>query len=196
MKRILALLLLIGAFNVRAYEEMYEATAAGEIEVKTLPARKAMTADGSGAYFDGADSVFMKLFRYIDRNNVSMTVPVESEVAENRMRFFVGADDKSRSLTNADDVILAEVPEQTVVSMGLRGGYTKDTYDRGVAALKAWVETNKADWATNGEPYAVYWNGPFMPGFMKKSEVHWPVESLHPEKQKSSPTSDAAVPRG
>lgn len=196
MKRVLGLLLLIGAFNVRAYEEMYEATAAGEIKVKTLPARKAMTADGAGAYFDGADSVFMKLFRYIDRNNVAMTVPVESEVAENRMRFFVGADDKDRALTNATDVVLTEVPARTVVSMGLRGGYTKDTYDRGVAALKAWLETNKADWASDGEPYAVYWNGPFMPGFMKKSEVHWPVKSLRPDPAASPASPDAPAPRG
>jgi hypothetical protein len=27
-----------------------------------------------------------------------------------------------------------------------------------------------------GEAYAIYWNSPFVPGFLKRYEVHVPVE--------------------
>ena len=182
LNRFFVLPLLAAGLNAAAYESMYEATPPGDIEVKTLPARTALVATGGGNYFDGADGVFMKLFRYIDRNKVEMTIPVESEVDANRMRFFAGAADKTRALSNTAEVAVETLPERTVLSVGIRGGYNQDAYEGGVETLKAWLEKHGDEWAADGEPYAVYWNGPFMPGFLKKSEVHWPVRALPPAK--------------
>ena len=84
---LLASLLLAGllatapAESAMAYEAMYPRTDAGSVELKTVPAVKALQADGDGTYFKNDDSTFMKLFRYIDRNQVAMTVPVEAEVS-------------------------------------------------------------------------------------------------------------------
>ncbi|MEY5012255.1 MAG: hypothetical protein RLZZ253_3394, partial [Verrucomicrobiota bacterium] len=36
------------------------------------------------------------------------------------------------------------------------------------------------------EPYAVYWNSPFVPGFLKHSEVHIPLTPAS-ERSKSVP---------
>ena len=44
------------------------------------------------------------------------------------------------------------------------------------------AEKNK-DFEPAGECYGVYWNGPFIPGFFKRSEVHLPIR-----KKNSSPT--------
>ena len=40
--------------------------------------------------------------------------------------------------------------------------------------LKAWL-AKRTDVKAAGEPYAVYWNSPFVPFFLKQSEVHIPV---------------------
>jgi hypothetical protein len=38
-----------------------------------------------------------------------------------------------------------------------------------------WLERHADQWEAAGEPYAVFWNSPFMPGFLKRSEVHQPL---------------------
>ena len=40
--------------------------------------------------------------------------------------------------------------------------------------LEVWLSKNK-QFSQNGDAYAVYWNGPFVPGFFKRSEVHIPI---------------------
>ena len=44
-----------------------------------------------------------------------------------------------------------------------------------VSELEAWLASQNA-WRAAGAPYAVFWNGPFTPWFMKRFEVHVPVE--------------------
>jgi len=67
------------------------------------------------------------------------------------------------------------VPERTVASMGFRGGYSEENFQEGRAALMAWVKS-KAFLHPAGEPFAVYWNSPMVPGFMKTFEVLVEVE--------------------
>jgi len=175
MKNIAIAVLVLLAMRSAAYQSMYEATTPGEVEVKEIPRLKALQASGEGDYFKAGGSVFMKLFRYIDENKVNMTVPVESDVAANRMRFFVGTKDQKRELTNTKSVVMVEQPERVVASVGIRGGYTRENYDEGLKRLNSWLEERAGESKTNGAPYAVYWNSPVMPGFLKKSEIHVPV---------------------
>lgn len=173
---------LVGVMTVSslATEAMYEPTAPGVIEVKKLPERTALSSDGSGNYFENDDAVFMKLFRYIDSNKIAMTVPVESEIDGNTMRFFAGDDASKRTLTNSANVTVIKVPESRVASIGIRGSYTKESYETGLKALEKWLEDHKAEWRRTGKPYAAYWNSPFVPGIFKKSEIHIPVEAVAP----------------
>jgi DNA gyrase inhibitor GyrI len=71
-------------------------------------------------------------------------------------------------------VKLAETPARLVASIGVRGSYSRENFDEALAKLKAWLDT-RPDLAPQGEPYAVYWNSPFVPGIFKHSEVHIPV---------------------
>ena len=177
MMRCVYLALLLLALPAMAYESMYPRTGVEVVDAagKELPARRALAARGSGTYYQSADGVFMKLFRYIDQHQVAMTVPVEADVDANRMRFFAGADAKERALPDTDAVSVTNLPAVTVVSAGLRGSYTKEHFDEGRAMIKAWLEKHGDQWQAAGEPYAVFWNSPFMPGFLKRSEVHQPV---------------------
>jgi hypothetical protein len=50
-------------------------------------------------------------------------------------------------------------------------------YDEALGKLRAWLLSHP-EAKIIGEPYAVYWNSPFVPFFLKKSEVHLPVQLL------------------
>lgn len=159
------------------YESAYAPTPAGAVEIKTIPPQTALAAQASGDYFQQADPLFMKLFRYISSNQVAMTIPVEADISGAGMRFMAGKAGE-RPLPDTADVRVLHRPEQTVVSIGLRGGYSKSAYEKGLAKLEHWLELRAGDWEAAGTPYAVYWNSPFVPGFMKRSEIHIPVRPV------------------
>jgi len=103
-----------------------------------------------------------------------MSVPVEASASTNEMLFLVGSDDSGRALASGKGVTVRTLPEVTVASIGLRGGYSRKNYEKGLARLRAWLAAQPG-WQAEGEPYAVYWNSPFMPVFLRKSEIHLPV---------------------
>ena len=73
-----------------------------------------------------------------------------------------------------DGVKRKVVGERVVDSIGIRGGYSKESFENGVQKLREWLKTQlKVEGA--GEPYAVYWNSPFTIWFLKRAEVHLPV---------------------
>jgi hypothetical protein len=162
-----------------AYEHAYEKTPVGTIEVKELPAVTALSASGPGAYFSNSGSPFMTLFRFIQKNEIPMTVPVEADVDVNRMRFFVGPSRERGDVAADAGVQVQRLPARTVVSMGLRGSYTQKRFEHGLREVRAWLERQES-WTADGQPYAVYWNAPYVPGWFKRSEVHVPVRPVTP----------------
>ncbi len=76
-------------------------------------------------------------------------------------------------------VVVLTRPEQLVVSHGGRGGYSRSHFEEARAAARAWLAT-RPDLVADGPAYAVYWNSPFMPGFLKRYEVHIPVHPAIP----------------
>jgi effector-binding domain-containing protein len=154
------------------FESAYTKTPANKIEVKTIPQSLTLEAIGDDeSYFTSANRSFGKLFRYIKKNKVRMTTPVEAEIEENMMRFYVGKKDGNKELTNNEQVRVAEKSKRMVVSIGLRGSYTKERFESGKAKLNQWL-TKHTEYEPVGDFYAVYWNSPFCPGFLKRSEVH------------------------
>jgi hypothetical protein len=164
----------------------------GEVIIKTYPThRMARAAPGKGA-----DGMFMKLFRHIERNEISMTAPVVlGWPAENAaegggdaagkqpatqgpesMAFLYGKPTLGAAGADpADPVVLVEdVPETVVVSVGLRGSYDEATMNRGLERLRAWLGEHP-EWTVAGAPRSLAYNSPFVPGFAKYSEVQLPV---------------------
>jgi len=164
----------------------------GEVIVKTYPAhRMARAAAGKGA-----NGMFMKLFRHIERNEIAMTAPVVMGwPAENAaegggdaagkqpatqgpesMAFLYGKPTLGAAGADpADPIVLVEdVPETVVVSVGLRGSYDEATMNRGLERLRAWLGEHP-EWTVAGAPRSLAYNSPFVPGFAKYSEVQIPV---------------------
>jgi len=160
--------------NAMSYESIYPRTPVGTIEIKKLPARTTLVASAPGDAFKDRGASFMKLFNYIKQNQISMSVPVEASASKNEMVFFVGASSPSQTLPSTNGVSVKTLPETTVASIGLRGSYSRENYDDGVKRLAAWL-AGQSEWRANGQPYAVYWNSPFVPWFMRKSEIHMPI---------------------
>lgn len=161
-----------------AYEAHYPATPPGTIEVKTLPAGRVLEAEGDHPGVSGQNGAFRTLFRYIKKNDLSMTVPVESAQEPPRMRFFVERE-RTGDLPAGDGVTVLELPPRTVASLGVRGSYSEGNFREAVGRLEAWLAAHP-EWRAAGDPYAVYWNGPLVPGFLKRSEVHLPLAAQSP----------------
>ena len=179
MVKKLVVLLFMGVFCMAetsgAYEAAYPKTPKGTIEIKTIPAAKLMVAEAPGGYFDRSNDLFMRLFRYISANDVSMTVPVEAQIEKAQMKFYVGSGDSAKNLSEQAGVTVVNLPERTVASIGIRGSYTKEKFETNRDRLAAWLRENPR-YRAAGDAYAVYWDAPFVPWFMKHSEVHIPVQ--------------------
>ncbi len=172
------LLLLMAPFlpsSVSGVEEAYPRTSPGNIELKTLPAARWMRTESSKDYFASDNGLFMRLFRYIDSNKIPMTAPVEAGISPGTMVFYMDAASAKRAdLAETAQVKLSSVPERRVAAVGIRGSYSRENYEEALAELRAWL-AKRTDVRASGQPYAVYWNSPFVPFFLKQSEVHVPV---------------------
>lgn len=156
--------------------EAFDKTTPGEIEIKELPAGRLLESKTEGDYFEQSGQLFRPLFSYIQKNGISMTTPVEAQIAPGKMYFWVAEDQKEKAADGNANVKVIDVPKRKVASIGARGSYSKANFEEAQATLLQWIETNDAI-KPIGDPYAVYWNGPFTPWFLKTFEVHVQIEN-------------------
>jgi effector-binding domain-containing protein len=171
------------------YESMHEKTPVGEITLINLPERTALEARTDKSYFSEDNGLFRKLFRFINQNDISMTTPVEADINPGKMRFFVGNKDLSQKIKSSDQVKVLIIPSRKVVSIGIRGGYTQKRFKENLLRLNKWLDSNTT-YESDGEPYGVYWNGPFVPGLLKRSEIHIPIRPA-----KNQPNENSSKPK-
>lgn len=162
----------------QATEQAFQPTAPGEIEVKQLPQSTLLVTGGEQSYFDGSSQLFRRLFQFIKENEVSMTTPVKADIDPGRMYFYVGGEDLDKHLVDAGAVQVIVEPQRTVMAIGVRGGYSQGNFVEARARLLERLATS-TEWQRSGDAYAIYWNGPFVPGFLKKFEVHVPVQATN-----------------
>ncbi|MEM6258230.1 MAG: heme-binding protein [Planctomycetota bacterium] len=153
-------------------------TPVGEIEVKQYPVYRAAVIDDQT---DGSQGgMFRPLFNHIQREDIAMTVPVEMTYDSNEqasMAFLYRTPDMGTLGRDTDDarVVVKDIAEQTAVSIGVRGRYNDDNYNKALDKLNAWLEANPK-WKAVGEPRFLGYNSPFVPGFMRYGEVQIPIE--------------------
>ena len=167
--------LIITSGELIAYESIHEKTSVGTIKILKIPERLALETQSDSAYFEADNGLFRKLFRYISDNGISMTTPVEAEIKPGKMRFFVGEKDKVKPIRSSSVVEVKKLSPMLVVAIGIRGSYSEDRFRKNEKELMSWIKKNEKYEAT-GNAYAVYWHGPFVPGFLKRSEVHVPIK--------------------
>lgn len=155
----------------------------GDVIVKTYPAHRLARVRSTGR---GGDGSFMKLFRHIERNEIAMTAPVEMEMATDdrgraeadttSMAFLYGSPETGTAGPDpADpDVLVEDVPELTVVSLGVRGSYQEKRFVEFTGKLEAWLAEHP-EWVAAGPPRTLAYNSPFVPGVLKYAEVQIPV---------------------
>ena len=167
---------LLITLDASAYEAAFKKTPVDQIEVRTLPAARLIAVEAQGSYFDHSNGLFKQLFSYISDNDISMTVPVEGQLDSAQMRFYLGQDapDAPR---DTDAVRVIEVPSRMVASIGGSGSYGESNVGAARQRLESWL-ADQEQWAADGEPYAVFWDGPFTLWFMKRFEVHIPLQPL------------------
>ncbi len=167
---------IIPSFASATEGEAYARTAPGQIEVKELPAARLMISKSEQPYFSANNKLFGKLFNYIREKEIPMTAPVEAKINPGVMIFYMDANSAMRAdLKPGTEVELLNLEARTVVAVGIRGSYSKENYEEGLTRLQDWLKS-QPQIEVVGEPYAVYWNSPFVPFFLKQSEVHIPVK--------------------
>lgn len=172
MKTVAALLIaiMIGS-TLAAAEKAFSPTSPGSFEIKELPAGRLLEAKSDKSYFSRSNNLFGPLFRYISKNDIAMTTPVLADIDPGKMYFWVAEKEVDKAKLDTEQVSVVDVPRQTVVAAGFRGGYNRNNYESAKKELMNWL-AERPEIQTNGEPYAVFWNSPMMPPFLKTFEIH------------------------
>jgi effector-binding domain-containing protein len=175
-RSLLLLSLLCFSTDLMAAAAAFPATDPGTTEIKTLPAGVLLKSSTPvGNYFDHNGALFRPLFRYISSHDIAMTVPVEATIEDAAMFFWVARNQESKVTESQDGVEVVRVPARRVAAHGFRGSYSAENFNQARDTLIEWVKS-QPELTPIGEPYAVYWNGPFIPGFFKRFEVHLALE--------------------
>jgi hypothetical protein len=185
-KFIFALPFLLFTLNLMGFEAMHEKTPVGEIQVLQLPSRTALEANADQSYFSENNGLFRTLFRYISKHDLSMTTPVEAEIEPGKMRFFVGGKDANKSRPTTDSVTVRKLEPMQVLAIGIRGSYDEENFRENRDRLIRWID-EQTTYEPAGESYGVYWDGPYIPWFLKRSEIHLPIRLSIQESEKNPP---------
>lgn len=151
----------------------------GKVIVKTYPShRLARVEDNAGS----DNSMFMKLFNHIKRNDIAMTSPVQMGENRKSMAFLYGTSELGLPGPDPKDpsVIVEDIPEIQVISVGLRGSYSKTTTEKGIKLLREWLASHP-EWKESGSPRTLGYNSPFVPSFLKYSETQIPISPVEIE---------------
>ena len=171
--RITCLLLFLLPLTMAA-QTAFPPTAPGLCELKTLPAGVLLQTEGKGNYFSEANGLFRPLFNYIASRHIAMTTPVEARIVSAAMYFWVAEGERAKVTGSEGSVKVVEVPARSVASRGGKGSYSRENFEETRDALLVWLSSRR-DVQPAGPAYAVFWNGPFTPWFLKHYEVHVPV---------------------
>ncbi len=159
-------------------------TAPDKIEIKQYPAYRAATYRYSGNLSEAGNQAFSYLFQHISNNNISMTAPVETryplstlesneKTGEATVSFLYRSTDIYPQEIAAN-ITVEDIPAMTVVSLGLMGGYSYESYQQGLEKLKNWLAENST-YQMVGQPRRLFYDGPYKPDATKRSEIQIPV---------------------
>ena len=153
-----------------------EYTPVGEVRVKQYPAYRKAEADSASG------RAFWTLFTHIKKNDIAMTAPVEMTYSgpdrptEEKMAFLYGRPDMGSTGVQGR-VQVADVPEMTVVSTGVRGPRSARTVAEARERLSHWLEENKDRYTAAGQLRVMAYNSPFVSRDRNYFEVEIPIRA-------------------
>ena len=162
-------------------------TANGAIEIKRYPEYRAATVQVTGNLAEAPSRGFSPLFRHISSNDISMTAPVETRYPTTTLQEGSTVDGDAavsflyRSLDIvpqevASNVLVEDMPPMTVISIGVRGGYSYDIYTNSIQQLQAWLAEHP-DYVVTGAPRRLFYDGPYIPDPLKRSDIQIPIQA-------------------
>ncbi len=157
----------------------YEPTPKNKVIVKNIPELTAFEANCEGNYFANSNQLFRTLFRYLNDNKLAMTIPIEANISPGKMIFIVKDAHTAQKLRSTNLVKVVKIPPRTILSIGLRGRYSQENFNKGKKMLQKYLSKNPK-YEQNGAFFAVYWDNPMIvPYFIRKSEINVPVKNLY-----------------
>lgn len=183
--------LLFGAYSAASAplpEGFPDPSPEGQIEIKYYPAYRAATVQMTGNLEYAPSRGFSPLFRHISSNDISMTAPVETRYPVTTLAQEASQEGEAavsflyRSLDIVpQDVALGiqieDVPAMTVVSIGTRGRYSLETYQASLERIQQWLAAHP-EYEVVGQPRRFFYDGPFLPDALKRSDVQIPVQPV------------------
>lgn len=155
-------------------------TPIGVIEIKQYPAYRGVTYTHQGNVTEATRVAFNPLFQHISRNNIAMTTPVEVRYFEDNIPeaevSFLYSDPNITPEQIESNVNVTDTPPLTVVSIGIQGAYTWESYQIHLQKLQQWLKEHPM-YAVVGSPRRLLYNSPMTPEADKYSEVQIPIQS-------------------
>lgn len=187
---------LIGVYNAVSAplpEGFPSPTPAGKIEVKHYPAYRSGTVRYQGQLSQATSAAFEPLYRHISSNDIAMTAPVETryplvtvneasgakanEQGEAKVSFLYRSTDTQPQQV-AQGIEIEDTPSMTVVSVGVQGEYSYDSYQEHVDQLRNWLAQHP-EYTIAGAPRRFFYDSPFIPDMLKRSEVQIPLRQVN-----------------
>ena len=168
-------------------------TPAGKIEVKHYPAYRSGTVTYDGQLSQATGAAFDPLYRHISSNNIAMTAPVETryplitlqehgaDTADERGQAEVSFLYRSPNIHPqqiAQGIKVEDHAPMTVVSIGIQGSYSYTTYQPNLEQLRSWLAQHP-NYTVAGSPRRFFYDSPFVPDPLKRSEVQIPIRQLN-----------------
>ncbi|MGA1265967.1 MAG: heme-binding protein [Phycisphaerales bacterium] len=159
------------------------------VEIKTYPVVRRAEFRSEGTTSLGMNRGFWPLFRHIQNRDIEMTSPVEMDYRgmmdeQGRltdrqgawtMSFLYRRTDQGPTGQAEPGVQVEDLPQMTVISIGLTGGYGLNRVNQGLEKLQQAL-ASQDQWVAAGDPRALNYNGPSIPMRYRWSEVQIPVK--------------------
>lgn len=165
-------------------------TPAEKIEIKNYPAYRSGTVTYKGELSQATGAAFDPLYRHISSNNIAMTAPVEAryplmtlredklnERGEAEVSFLYRSTDIHPQQI-AQGIKVEDHSSMTVVSIGIQGDYSYANYQQHLKQLREWLAQHP-NYTVVGQPRRFFYDSPFIPDALKRSEVQIPVRSVN-----------------
>jgi hypothetical protein len=158
-------------------------TPVGEVEVKAYPAYRAAVAGDAPSSKRDRGALFMTLFEHIKENDIAMTAPVEmghsttEKTPRVRSMAFLYRRPSQGEAGPAGAVRVVDSAPRNFAGTGVRGDYNQTNFERGLQAVRAWLDRS-TEWRADGPPRYLGYNGPFVPRFARYGEVQIPVKQV------------------
>lgn len=143
------------------------------IEIKEYPRYRGVTYTHTGDARQATRVAFDPLFQHISTNQIAMTTPVEAryvaEGAETEVSFLYSQPEMTPQKIDSEVMVRDTLPMK-VVSIGVQGAYSWESYEQNLQKLKDWL-VQHPEYEVAGPPRRLLYNSPMTPEYMKRSEV-------------------------